>query len=162
MAIAASAPAMPNQIKQCCKIARFTDAPCINAPKHLQAIILSSDCQCPFSFLNHYRFHSWNCMFYTETLVNQTHLSPTPSVHTNLFYGIFHIYYLVTGKWQERERCMKDMKNYCSHLWHYSFILYYCHTTYYLWSEYWCLDNQGYCSWQLMMHTTRITNSSVM
>jgi len=30
MAIAASAPVLPNQEKQCCKIARFTDAPCIN------------------------------------------------------------------------------------------------------------------------------------
>ena len=29
MAIAASAPVLPNQKKQCCKIARFTDAPCI-------------------------------------------------------------------------------------------------------------------------------------
>jgi len=27
MAIAASAPVLPNQKKQCCKIARFTDAP---------------------------------------------------------------------------------------------------------------------------------------
>jgi len=78
MAIAASAPVLPNQIKQCCRIARFTDAPCINAPKHLQVIILSSDCQCPFSFLNHYCLHSRNCMFYTETLVNQTHPPPTP------------------------------------------------------------------------------------
>ena len=29
MAIAASAPVLPNQKKQCCKIALFTDAPCI-------------------------------------------------------------------------------------------------------------------------------------
>jgi hypothetical protein len=29
MAIAASAPVLPNKKKQCCKIARFTDAPCI-------------------------------------------------------------------------------------------------------------------------------------
>ena len=28
MAIAASAPVLPNQRKKCCKIARFTDAPC--------------------------------------------------------------------------------------------------------------------------------------
>jgi len=28
MAIAASSPVLPNQKKQCCKIARFTDAPC--------------------------------------------------------------------------------------------------------------------------------------
>jgi hypothetical protein len=28
MAIAASAPVLPNQEKKCCKIARFTDAPC--------------------------------------------------------------------------------------------------------------------------------------
>jgi hypothetical protein len=31
MAIAASAPVLPNQKKQCCKIAWFTDAPCISA-----------------------------------------------------------------------------------------------------------------------------------
>jgi len=29
MAIAASDPVLPNQKKQCCKTARFTDAPCI-------------------------------------------------------------------------------------------------------------------------------------
>ena len=29
MAIVASAPVLPNQKKECCKIARFTDAPCI-------------------------------------------------------------------------------------------------------------------------------------
>jgi len=29
MAIVASAPVFPNQKKQCCKSARFTDAPCI-------------------------------------------------------------------------------------------------------------------------------------
>jgi hypothetical protein len=29
MAIAASAPVLPNRIKQCCKIALFTDAPCV-------------------------------------------------------------------------------------------------------------------------------------
>jgi len=29
MAMAASAPVLPNQKKRCCKIARFTDAPCI-------------------------------------------------------------------------------------------------------------------------------------
>jgi hypothetical protein len=32
MAIAASAPVLPNQKKQCCKIARFTEAPCTNMP----------------------------------------------------------------------------------------------------------------------------------
>jgi len=31
MAIAASAPLLPNQKKQCRKIARFTDAPCTSA-----------------------------------------------------------------------------------------------------------------------------------
>jgi hypothetical protein len=30
IAIAASAPVLPNRIKQCCKIARFTDTPCTN------------------------------------------------------------------------------------------------------------------------------------
>jgi hypothetical protein len=30
MAIAASAPVLPNQKKQCCKIARFTDATCVS------------------------------------------------------------------------------------------------------------------------------------
>jgi len=32
MVIAASAPVLLNQKKQCCKIARFTDAPCIFMP----------------------------------------------------------------------------------------------------------------------------------
>lgn len=30
----------------------------INAPDYLQAIVLSSDCQCPFSFFNHYLLQS--------------------------------------------------------------------------------------------------------
>ena len=34
MAIAASAPVLPNQKKQCCKIARFTDASCTNIIKY--------------------------------------------------------------------------------------------------------------------------------
>jgi hypothetical protein len=39
MAIAASAPVLSNQKKQCCKIAWFTDAPCIiinTSPKLFQ------------------------------------------------------------------------------------------------------------------------------
>jgi hypothetical protein len=36
MAIAASAPVLPNQKKQCCKIARFTDGPCILMHKKLK------------------------------------------------------------------------------------------------------------------------------
>ena len=58
MAIAASAPVLPNQKKQCCKIARFTDAPCtfkITRIVYLDIrlnylytyiIILSCACQC--------------------------------------------------------------------------------------------------------------------
>jgi hypothetical protein len=49
MAIAASAPVSPNQKKQCCKIARFTDTPCIYikghvffpSELHIQPIIMS-------------------------------------------------------------------------------------------------------------------------
>ena len=35
IAIAASAPVLPNQEKQCCKIARFTDTPSISSYKHV-------------------------------------------------------------------------------------------------------------------------------
>ena len=39
MAVAASAPVLPNKKKQCCKIARFTDASCI-------LIVLCQFCAC--------------------------------------------------------------------------------------------------------------------
>jgi hypothetical protein len=35
MAIAASTPVLPNQKKQCCKIARFTDARCIKYKEYI-------------------------------------------------------------------------------------------------------------------------------
>jgi hypothetical protein len=42
MAIAASAPVLPNQKKQCCKYARFTDALCIMRLKWSKGYICSS------------------------------------------------------------------------------------------------------------------------
>ena len=40
MAIAASAPLLPNHKKQCCKIARFTNALCISALRSLVTFLV--------------------------------------------------------------------------------------------------------------------------
>jgi hypothetical protein len=45
MAIAASVPVLPNQKKQCCKIARFTDAPCIWDVEHIEQGMGGSESQ---------------------------------------------------------------------------------------------------------------------
>ena len=92
MAIAASSPVLPNQKKQCCKIARFTDTPCISFNYLEAAVFYQSSFLCSYSCIlkktGCWKSHSTNLNSHSTHTQQQATFMSTQSFNKINFFVI--------------------------------------------------------------------------
>jgi hypothetical protein len=79
MATAATAPVLPNQKKQCFKIARFTDAPCISVRERLKYLLRGL---CKSARISYFPLSILSSFHVTDGVITGTHTLTQSHIHS--------------------------------------------------------------------------------